>query len=91
MGNHMGSAPGRTGGQQLIVRLLLSVVDEELKRSDLDPRFAEIFQHLAPSAALIESCWRQFVFEGGQVTFLRSNAGSVGLMQINQNVLARLL
>jgi hypothetical protein len=72
--------------QQLIGRLLLSVADDEVKRSDLDPRFAEIFQHLVPSTALIESCWRQFVFEGGQVTFLRSNAGSVGLMQINQNV-----
>ena len=72
--------------QQMIGRLLLSVADDELKRSDLDPRFAEIFQHLVPSTALIESCWRQFVSEGGQVTFLRSNAGSVGLMQINQNV-----
>lgn len=72
--------------QQLIGRLLLSVADEELKRSDLDSRYAAIFQHLVPSTALIESCWRQFVSEGGQVTFLRSNAGSIGLMQINQHV-----
>jgi len=72
--------------QQLVGRLLQSVADEELKRSDLDPRFAEIFQHLVPSTALIESCWRQFVIEGDQVTFLRSSAGSIGLMQINQHV-----
>lgn len=72
--------------QQLIGRLLQSIADEELQRGNLDPRYAEIFQHLVPSTALIESCWRQFVSEGGQVTFLRSSAGSIGLMQINQNV-----
>lgn len=72
--------------QQLIGRLLQSIADEELQRSNLDPRYAAIFQHLVPSTALIESCWRQFVSEGGQVTFLRSSAGSIGLMQINQNV-----
>lgn len=72
--------------QLLIGSLLQSIADEELQRSELDPRFAGIFQFLVPSTALIESCWRQFVIKGDQFTFLRSSAGSIGLMQINQHV-----
>lgn len=72
--------------RQQIGQLLQSAADEEIKRSRLDPRYVETFQHLVPATALIESCWRQFVAEGDQVTFLRSPAGSIGLMQINQHV-----
>ncbi|MCK9295560.1 MAG: lytic transglycosylase domain-containing protein [Desulfobulbaceae bacterium] len=72
--------------RQQIGSLLQSAADEEISRSKLDPKYTEIFQHLVPATALIESCWRQFVDEGGQVTYLRSTAGSIGLMQINQHV-----
>ncbi|MFZ5772829.1 MAG: transglycosylase SLT domain-containing protein [Thermodesulfobacteriota bacterium] len=72
--------------RQQIGQLLQSAADEEIKRSKLDPRYVGIFQRLVPATALIESCWRQFVAEGDQVTFLRSPAGSIGLMQINQHV-----
>ena len=72
--------------RQQIGELLQSAAAEEIKRSNLDPLYTEIFQHLVPSAALIESCWRQFVANGDQVTYLRSTAGSIGIMQINQHV-----
>ena len=39
-----------------------------------------------PTTALIESCWRQYVVRGGKVSYLRSQSGSVGIMQINQVV-----
>jgi hypothetical protein len=45
-----------------------------------------IYRHLMPTTALIESCWRQYVVRGGKVTYLRSAAASVGIMQINQRV-----
>ena len=41
---------------------------------------------MVPTTALIESCWRQYVVRAGKVTYLRSAAGSVGIMQINQVV-----
>ena len=72
--------------QQLLAKLLQSIVEEELQRGELDARYSVIFQHLVPTTALMESCWRQFVDVHGQVTYLRSQAGSIGLMQINQNV-----
>ncbi len=72
--------------QERINKLLQSVTNEVLERSKLDSRYEEIFRYLVPSTALIESCWRQFVLQDGQITYLRSNAGSIGLMQINQNV-----
>ncbi|MBU0968026.1 MAG: lytic transglycosylase domain-containing protein [Proteobacteria bacterium] len=72
--------------RQQIGMLLQSAADEEIKRNNLDPLYTEIFQHLVPSTALIESCWRQFVADGDQVTYLRSTAGSIGIMQINQHV-----
>jgi hypothetical protein len=72
--------------QQQLGQLLQSIADEELQRGDLDSRYGAVFQHLVPATALMESCWRQFVDVQGQVTYLRSQAGSIGLMQINQNV-----
>ncbi|OGQ94188.1 MAG: hypothetical protein A2521_05860 [Deltaproteobacteria bacterium RIFOXYD12_FULL_57_12] len=70
----------------LVTGLLQAVAAEEIKRGNLDARYAEIYQHLVLASGLVESCWRQFVRDGGQVSFLRSQAGSIGLMQVNQHV-----
>jgi hypothetical protein len=58
----------------------------ELQRGGLAAPYGGIYQKLVPSTALIESCWRQYVLRGGKVSYLRSGAGSVGIMQINQVV-----
>jgi hypothetical protein len=54
--------------------------------SALPAPYASVYRHLVPTTALIESCWRQYVVRGGKVTYLRSQASSVGMMQINQRV-----
>ncbi|OIP44302.1 MAG: hypothetical protein AUK28_10740 [Desulfobacterales bacterium CG2_30_60_27] len=72
--------------QPLVARLLKVIADEELARGGLEPRYAAVYQNLVPTTALIESCWRQYVRTGDKVSFLYSQAGSVGIMQINQHV-----
>jgi hypothetical protein len=58
----------------------------ELQRTALPAPYDTIFRKLVPTTALIESCWKQYVVRGGKVSYLRSGAGSVGIMQINQIV-----
>ena len=58
----------------------------ELRGAKLAAPYDAIYRHLLPTTALIESCWRQYVVRGGKVTYLRSQAASVGIMQINQRV-----
>ena len=55
-------------------------------RAKLAPSHERVYRHLVPTTALIESCWRQYVVRGGKVSYLRSQAASVGIMQINQRV-----
>ena len=66
--------------------LLRKTSAAELGRAKLAAPYAEIYRHLVPTTALIESCWRQYVVRGGKVTYLRSQSASVGIMQINQRV-----
>ena len=66
--------------------LLDSVRLREAPRSQLTEQEIEIFGHLVPATALIESCWRQFVKDGEGVSYIRSPSGSIGLMQINPAV-----
>ena len=58
----------------------------ESQRAAFAAPYDKIYQHLVPTTALIESCWRQYVVRGGKVTYLRSQSASVGIMQINQRV-----
>ena len=66
--------------------LLRRTSGSELQRTALQAPYDAIYRHLVPTTALIESCWRQYVVRGGKVTYLRSQAASVGIMQINQRV-----
>ncbi|MFZ5764925.1 MAG: lytic transglycosylase domain-containing protein [Thermodesulfobacteriota bacterium] len=72
--------------QQLMEALIATVAEEEIRREKLDSRYAEVFRHLVPTTALIESCWRQYVRQGKEISYLKSKVGSIGLMQVNQNV-----
>jgi len=72
-------------------RLAAQDVGDELQRANLAAPYDRIYRNLVPTTALIESCWHQYVLRAGKVGYLRSAAGSVGIMQINQRVVARLL
>jgi hypothetical protein len=75
-----------TDYQGTVDSLLRLTANRQLQAGELKPAYAAIYRHLLPATALIESCWRQFVREGGKVTFLKSSAGSIGMLQINQHV-----
>jgi hypothetical protein len=69
-----------------IEELLQQTSAGELQRTDLAAPYDEIYRHLVPTTALIESCWRQYVQRNGKTSFLRSAVGSVGIMQVNERV-----
>src|SRR3989442_1357519 len=66
--------------------LLQKTSAAELQRANLAAPYDKIYRSMVPTTALIESCWRQYVLRGSKVSYLRSGAGSVGIMQINQVV-----
>ena len=66
--------------------VLQKIAAAELGRATLRPPYDAVYVHLVPTTALIESCWRQYVVRAGKATYLRSQSGSVGIMQINQRV-----
>jgi hypothetical protein len=69
-----------------IGELLQKTAATESQRANLAAPYDKIYRTMVPTTALIESCWRQYVVRGGKVSYLRSGAGSVGIMQINQVV-----
>jgi len=69
-----------------IAGMLQKSAESEAQRTPLPAPYGRIYQHLVPTTALIESCWRQYVVRGGKLTYLRSQSSSVGIMQINQRV-----
>ncbi|MEQ8663995.1 MAG: transglycosylase SLT domain-containing protein, partial [Gammaproteobacteria bacterium] len=66
--------------------LLGDVIAAEEARDKVAPRFHALYRRLVRATAWQESCWRQYVEKGGEVRPLRSQAGSVGLMQVNKHV-----
>ena len=66
--------------------LLQKTAAAELQRARLAAPHDRIYRDMVPTTALIESCWRQYVVRAGKVTYLRSTAASVGIMQVNQRV-----
>lgn len=70
----------------LLSELLLQTADQELKEADIANRYEPVFRDLVRATALKESCWRHFVRKDKKITYLRSSAGSIGLMQINPYV-----
>ena len=66
--------------------LLQKISATQLQRAKLAAPYERIYRDMVPATALIESCWRQYVVRAGKVTYLRSAASSVGIMQVNQRV-----
>lgn len=70
----------------LVRELLDQAASQTLARQRLDPRYQQIYRWLVPATAWKESCWRQFVREGGRILPIRSSAGALGMMQVNPRV-----
>jgi len=66
--------------------LLARVAERTAGANAVEQRFVGLYAALVPAVAWQESCWRQFVQRDGQVTYLLSRTGDVGLMQVNRRV-----
>ncbi len=67
-------------------RLLRSTAGLVAASRQLKEPFGDTFRRMVPATAWQESCWRQFVARAGEVTYIRSSRGSVGIMQVNERV-----
>jgi hypothetical protein len=67
-------------------RLLGIVARRTAAVNAVDARFSALYDHVVSATAWQESCWRQFVEQGGRTTYLLSKSGDVGLMQVNRRV-----
>lgn len=70
----------------LVQQLLDRTVGATLNNKNLDRKYLEIFRPLVLATAWQESCWRQYVNRNGEVIPIKSSAGAVGIMQVNQHV-----
>lgn len=70
----------------LVQQLLDRAVGATLNNKKIDPQYLKLFRPLVLATAWQESCWRQFISKNGQVVPIRSSAGAVGIMQVNQHV-----
>jgi len=69
------------------MQLLLDLVAQStLRKKKLDSQYRELYRPLVLTTAWQESCWRQYIRFKGEIIPIRSNAGAVGIMQINQHV-----
>ncbi len=71
---------------RIIGHLLNASAKQQSKQDDLSPQFATVYHNLVPATAMIESCWQQYERKGDKIVVLRSEAGGIGIMQINQHV-----
>ena len=62
------------------------VIAAQEQRGKPAARFLPVYRRLVRATAWQESCWRQYVEQAGTVEPIRSQAGSVGLMQVNKHV-----
>ncbi|MGD0074846.1 MAG: transglycosylase SLT domain-containing protein [Candidatus Binataceae bacterium] len=69
-----------------IERLLILSGQRELQDDSVDSSQHRVYMTLVKSAAWQESCWRQFVMRDGNVRWLESSTGDLGLMQVNKHV-----
>lgn len=67
---------------QLLSQATEDSAQSQALRGDLRP----LFRNLVLAAAWQESCWRQFIQQGGSIQPLVSPSGDVGILQINTRV-----
>jgi len=70
----------------IIQRVLHAAADDTLEKKPIDAPYASIFRPLVLATAWKETCWRQYVRRGGKVVTMQSNAGALGIMQVNPRV-----
>src|SRR5262249_12058381 len=61
------------------------VRDTVAGKSKLPEKTKPLYRRIVFAAGWQESCWRQYIRKGKEVTPLASAAGDVGLMQVNRN------
>jgi soluble lytic murein transglycosylase-like protein len=71
---------------EAVRQVLNTVTAQALEATPLDKSFHELFRHMILATAWQESCWRQFVLQRGQITYLKSGVGASGMMQVNERV-----
>jgi len=69
-----------------IENLLAGIAEHERKQGQLAAEFFDVYSPLLRATAWQETCWRQFVRRHARLEVLRSAAGSVGIMQVNEHV-----
>jgi hypothetical protein len=68
------------------VRILLAEMSDKVAaKSKLPEEHKPLYRQIVFAAGWQESCWRQYIRKGKQVTPLASTTGDVGLMQVNRN------
>ncbi|MCX8073363.1 MAG: lytic transglycosylase domain-containing protein [Candidatus Binatia bacterium] len=67
-------------------RVLQQSTETALQAGNLAAEYQGVFRSIVLATAWQESCWRQFVQQKGQITYIRSAVGSSGLMQVNERV-----
>jgi hypothetical protein len=65
--------------------LLVDLSDKVAAKSKLADEYKPVYRQIVFAAGWQESCWRQFIKKGKDVTPLASATGDVGLMQVNRN------
>jgi hypothetical protein len=66
--------------------LLKLVAGTALAGDKLNPSYHAMYRDMVLATAWQESCWRQFVREGGKIRPIASGTGSYGIMQVNEKV-----
>jgi hypothetical protein len=66
--------------------LLGGVALRTQRKKVLAGSYADLFRNLVLTTAWQESCWRQFVRKGKEVSPLTSSVGAIGIMQVNPHV-----
>ncbi|HSE89846.1 MAG TPA: lytic transglycosylase domain-containing protein [Candidatus Binatia bacterium] len=68
------------------VRVLLTGMSDKVAvKSKLAEEHKPLYRQIVFAAGWQESCWRQYIKKGKEVTPLASATGDVGLMQVNRN------
>jgi hypothetical protein len=74
------------GYLQAVRQVLDDATAQTIGKTPLTPPQENVYRRLVLATAWQETCWRQFVREGGAVTYIHSPVGAVGMMQINERV-----
>ncbi len=65
--------------------LLVESSDRVAEKHKLAEQYRPLYRQIVFAAAWQETCWRQFVKRGNNVTPMTSATGDLGLMQVNRN------